>query len=38
MTLCDLVVTRTIPASAEAIFDLWMDPKSPAGRGVVPSS
>ncbi len=31
MTLCDLTVTRTIPATAEAIFDLWMDPKVPGG-------
>jgi uncharacterized protein YndB with AHSA1/START domain len=26
-----MTVTRTIPASAEKVFDLWMNPKSPGG-------
>ena len=29
--LTDLTVTRTIPASAETIFDLWINPKRPGG-------
>jgi uncharacterized protein YndB with AHSA1/START domain len=31
MKLTDLEVSRTIPASAEAVFDVWIDPKSPGG-------
>ena len=31
MTLTDITVTRTIPASAEEVFDVWVDPKSPGG-------
>jgi uncharacterized protein YndB with AHSA1/START domain len=31
MNLADLTVSRTIPASAEKIFDVWMNPKSPGG-------
>jgi uncharacterized protein YndB with AHSA1/START domain len=31
MTLTDITVTRTIPASAEKVFDVWIDPKSPGG-------
>ena len=31
MNLTDITVTRTIPAPAEKIFDLWIDPKSPGG-------
>lgn len=31
MKLTDLAVTRMIPASAENVFDLWMNPKSPGG-------
>ena len=27
----DITVARTIPASAERIFDVWMDPKIPGG-------
>lgn len=27
----DIAVARTIPASAERIFDVWMDPKIPGG-------
>jgi uncharacterized protein YndB with AHSA1/START domain len=27
----DLTVTRTIPATPEAIYDVWLDPKSPGG-------
>jgi len=30
-TLTDVTVRRTIPASAEKIFDVWIDPKSPGG-------
>jgi uncharacterized protein YndB with AHSA1/START domain len=31
MKLTDITVSRTIPASAEKVFDVWMDPKSPGG-------
>ncbi len=31
MKLTDLTVTRMIPARAAAIFNVWMDPKSPGG-------
>jgi uncharacterized protein YndB with AHSA1/START domain len=31
MKLTELTVARTIPAPAEKIFDVWMDPKSPGG-------
>jgi len=31
MDLTDLTVTRTIPAPAERVFDVWIDPKSPGG-------
>jgi uncharacterized protein YndB with AHSA1/START domain len=31
MKLTDVTVTRAIPASAENVFDVWMDPKSPGG-------
>lgn len=31
MKLTDITVARTIPAPAEKVFDLWMDPNSPAG-------
>ena len=31
MKLTDLTVTRAIPAPAEDVFDVWMDPKSPGG-------
>ena len=31
MKLYDLTVSRTIPASVEAVFDVWIDPKSPGG-------
>jgi uncharacterized protein YndB with AHSA1/START domain len=31
MNLNDITVARTIPASAEKVFDLWMNPKSPGG-------
>jgi uncharacterized protein YndB with AHSA1/START domain len=31
MKLIDLTVTRAIPAQAEKVFDVWMDPKSPGG-------
>src|SRR5579862_6834521 len=27
----DLTVSRTIPAAAEAVFNVWMDPSSPGG-------
>ncbi len=29
--LTELVLTRNIPASPEAIYDVWLDPKSPGG-------
>ena len=31
MKLIDLTVSRTIPAAAEKVFDVWIDPKSPGG-------
>jgi uncharacterized protein YndB with AHSA1/START domain len=31
MNLTDLTVSRTIPATAEKVFDVWIDPKSPGG-------
>ena len=31
MKLTDLSVSRTIPARADTVFDVWMDPKSPGG-------
>jgi uncharacterized protein YndB with AHSA1/START domain len=31
MKLTDLSVSRTIPAPAAQVFDVWMDPKSPGG-------
>ena len=31
MKLTDVTVTRAIPAPAEDVFDVWMDPKSPGG-------
>jgi uncharacterized protein YndB with AHSA1/START domain len=37
MKLTDITVTRTIPASSDKVFDLWMNPKSPVDRGSVRS-
>ena len=31
MKLTDITVSRTIPASAEKIFDIWINPMSPGG-------
>jgi len=31
MKLTDITVTRVIPAPAEQVFDVWMDPRSPGG-------
>jgi len=31
MKLTDITVSRTIPASAEKVYDVWIDPKSPGG-------
>lgn len=31
MNLTDVTVKRTIPASPEQVFDVWIDPKSPGG-------
>ena len=31
MNLTDITVNRTIPASPENVFDLWINPKSPGG-------
>ncbi len=31
MNTTEIAVSRTIPAPAEKIFDVWLDPKSPGG-------
>jgi len=31
MNLTDVTVSRTIPAPAEQIFDMWLNPKGPGG-------
>jgi uncharacterized protein YndB with AHSA1/START domain len=31
MEMTNITVTRTLPASPEQIFDVWMDPTSPGG-------
>jgi len=31
MNLTDITVSRKIPAPAEQVFDVWIDPKSPGG-------
>jgi uncharacterized protein YndB with AHSA1/START domain len=31
MKLIDISVSRAIPAPADKVFDVWMDPKSPGG-------
>jgi uncharacterized protein YndB with AHSA1/START domain len=31
MKLTDITVSRAIPAPAEQVFDVWIDPKSPGG-------
>ena len=31
MKTFDLTVSRTIPGSADEVFDVWLDPKSPGG-------
>jgi uncharacterized protein YndB with AHSA1/START domain len=31
LKLTDITVSHTIPASAEKVFDVWIDPKSPGG-------
>lgn len=31
MNFMDITVNRTIPATAEKIYDVWIDPKSPGG-------
>lgn len=31
MNLTEVSVSRTIPASVEKVFDIWMNPKSPGG-------
>jgi hypothetical protein len=31
MKLTEVSVSRTIPAPADKVFDVWMDPKSPGG-------
>jgi uncharacterized protein YndB with AHSA1/START domain len=31
MNFTDITVNRTIPARAEKIYDVWIDPKSPGG-------
>jgi uncharacterized protein YndB with AHSA1/START domain len=31
METCDLTIARTIDATPEEIYDIWLDPKSPGG-------
>jgi uncharacterized protein YndB with AHSA1/START domain len=31
MNVTDIEVSRTIPAAAAEVFDVWLDPKSPGG-------
>lgn len=31
MNLTEVTVSRTIPASAEQVFDVWINPKTPGG-------
>jgi uncharacterized protein YndB with AHSA1/START domain len=31
MNFTDITVSRTIPASPEKVYDVWIDPKSPGG-------
>jgi hypothetical protein len=31
MKTFDLTVSRTVPGSAEDVFDVWLDPTSPGG-------
>jgi uncharacterized protein YndB with AHSA1/START domain len=31
MQKTDLTVTKTIPATPEEVYDVWIDPKSPGG-------
>lgn len=31
MKTIDVTVSRTIPASSQEVFDVWLDPKSPGG-------
>ena len=31
MNFIDITVTRTIPAAAESVFHVWIDPQSPGG-------
>ena len=31
MKLTEITVSRTVSASAEEVFDVWLDPKSPGG-------
>jgi uncharacterized protein YndB with AHSA1/START domain len=31
MNLTEVIVSRSIPASADNVFDVWMNPKSPGG-------
>jgi uncharacterized protein YndB with AHSA1/START domain len=31
MNVTEITVSRTIPAPAERVFDVWIDPKSPGG-------
>ena len=31
MQTTEIIVTRTIPATPEEVYDVWIDPKSPGG-------
>jgi hypothetical protein len=35
--LTDITVTRVVPALAEQVFDVWMDPRVQEGRGLGPT-
>jgi len=38
MNFTDITVNRTIPAPADKIYDVWIDPKARADRGTAPNA